>query len=146
MDFYLFTFFKKKIIRGKALIYEQRSAVREKHHLPKHSPNRTINTTTFPDLSFVDICIMVRLHFPSLTDEITILWFPHTPPFPSFFWLCSGWQNLGHKMLISNLTPWQQSQPSQGWNKESNLTSRDMNFWSVAGRLPWKLTVIPLDS
>lgn len=71
MDFYLFTFFF--FIRGKALIYKQRSAVREKHHLPKHSPNRTINTTTFPDLSFVDICIMVTLHFPSLTDEITIL-------------------------------------------------------------------------
>lgn len=63
-----------------------------------------------------------------------------------FFWVYSGWQNLGHKMLISNLTPWQQSQPSQGWNKESNLTSRGMSFSSVAGRLPWRLTVIPLDS
>lgn len=151
MDFYLlgifFCLFFVFLIRGKVLIHEKRSAVIKKHYLPKHSPNKTINTTTFPDLSFVDICIIVTLHFPSLTDEMTILWSrPPHPHSPSFFWLCSGWQNLGHKMLISNLTPWQQSQPSQGWNKESNLTSRDMNFWSVAGRLPWKLTVIPLDS
>lgn len=36
----------------------------------------------------------------------------------------------------SRLTPWQQSLPSQGQSGErSNLASRDMNFWSVAGRL-----------
>lgn len=77
--------------------------------------------------------------FLFLTEEITILWI-------FFFRVCSGWQNWGYKMLISNLTPWQQSQPSQGWNKESNLISREMSFSSVAGRLPWRLTVIPLDS
>lgn len=78
-------------------------------------------------------------------------------PFIYFlFWLCAGQRNLGLQnanffflfffFVFFCLTPWQQSQPSQGQNEESNLTSRDMNFWSVASGLLWGLTVIPLDS
>lgn len=144
MDFYLFTFFF--FIRGKALICEQRSAVTEKHHLPKHSPNRTIKYHNISWPKFHRHLYRGNTAFPFFDRWNYYSLIPPTHTHTLSFWLCSGWQNLGHKMLISNLTPWQQSQPSQGWNKESNLTSRDMNFWSVAGRLPWKLTVIPLDS
>lgn len=71
-------------------------------------------------------------HF--LTDWITI----HSL---SFLIMCWTAKFRGVWMQIfflppSRLTPWQQSLPSQGQSGErSNLASRDMNFWSVAGRL-----------
>lgn len=71
-------------------------------------------------------------HF--LTDWITI----HSL---SFLIMCWTAKFGGLRMQIfflppSRLTPRQQSLPSQGQSGErSNLASRDMNFWSVAGRL-----------